>query len=267
MLDDYEMIVFNDADDPEHEKAFVDLCAANDIPCVRFEQVWHAIDPLNQYIKECVENPDNHSWFIFDLEEGKLTPQSISKQASIRHNHVIQYALDHFGYDHDDIVVLLDHDLFPIKPFSVRALLTDVPIIGIDSNFCTNAHYLWVPFIAFDPKRLPDIQQLKFHCDVIDHLFCDSGSASHHYLQAHPDIPYRMYRRCYDREFYHLPIPELKAFGFSREEVQLIKSMPWPGCIEFYVDYQFIHYGTGSADFHPIKRAGVFAFLNKILRK
>lgn len=266
ILDDYEIIVFNDAKDFDSEKSIRDVCQKNNIQYIRFEQDWHELDPLNEYIKTSLEDPRNSSELGFGLTNGPLTTKIISQQGSIRHCHVIQYAMSHFGYNHDDIVVLLDHDLFPIKPISIRALLTEQQLIGIDSESLQEIHYLWVPFIAFDPKRLPNLEDLKFHCDIINNVLYDSGSHSYHYLKNNPNVDCKMYRRAYDKEFYYLTIQELKALGFSREEIQLIKSLPWPGCIEFYVDRHFIHYGSGSWDFHPIKQGAVFNFLNKVLK-
>lgn len=267
VLDDYELIVFNDALDPQFEEAIRKVCEDNHIQCVRFEQEWHNTDPLNEYIYRILKDPSNRYDFLFDLVDGELTLGGVAQQSSIRHNHVIQYGLDHFGYDHDDIVVILDHDLFPIKPVSIRKLLEKSPIVGVEMKVSDELHYLWVPFVAFDPTRLPNVRALKFNCDIINHYFYDTGAHTHHYLNANPEVVSEMHRRCYDKEFYHQPVQKLKEFGFQKEEIQLIKSMPWPGCIEFYVDYNFLHYGVGSADYHPIKQAGVLSYLKKILKR
>jgi hypothetical protein len=267
ILDDYELIVFNDAKDPALEESIRKTCEINNIQCVRYEQELHRTDPLNKYILSCIEDPQNKSDFVFDLENGHLTLEGVAQQSSIRHNHVIQYALDHFGYDHDDIVVLLDHDLFPIQPFSVREFLADVPIAGIEMVDSGGIRYLWVPFLALDPKRLPNLESLKFHCDMINHYFYDTGAHTYHYLKENPDVRYKLYRRVFDREFYQMSVSQLKEFGFNKEEIYLLKSLPWPGCIEFSIDYHFLHYGAGSADFHPIKQAAVLRFLEKTLKK
>lgn len=71
---------------------------------------------------------------------------------------MIQYALDHYGYDHDDIIVILDGDAFPIRPLNLYHLLADNPIVGIKRLIQEdNMDHLWAPFIAFNPKALPKL--------------------------------------------------------------------------------------------------------------
>ena len=41
MMDDYELIVFNDAKDPKFEIAIRETCEKYGIPCIRFQQEWH----------------------------------------------------------------------------------------------------------------------------------------------------------------------------------------------------------------------------------
>ncbi len=267
VLDDFELIVFNDARDPTLEIAIRNICNKNNIPYVRYEQEWHKTDPLNEYILHILEDPRTDSPFQLDSVHGKLTAEIISRYPGFRHCHVIQYALDHYGYDHDDIVVILDHDLFPMKPLSIRKLLEDAPLIGIEHIGRHGDRYLWVPFIAFDPKRFPNIRDLKFHCDAINHHFYDTGAASYHYLKNNPNVPYRMYPRIYDQEFYHLSTRKLQHLGLSRDEIRLIKDLPWPGCIEFYIDFHFLHYCGGYIDSHPIKQSAVLDYLRRVLNK
>ncbi len=262
--DDYEVIVFDDAIYPSLEEAFRNICEENKIQYVRFQPEWHKSDPLNEYVYQVFQDPNLETFFVFGPNR-EVTIEGISRHSSIRHNHVIQYALDHFGYDHDDIVVILDHDLFPIKSVSIRELLKKEPLIGIKID--SDHPYIWVPFVAFSPKRLPDVKELKFHCDRINGYFHDTGAHTYYYLKNHPEVSYTTYPRVLDRTFYHLPAEALKASGFFQEEIDLIKDMPWSGCIEFYVDYHFLHYGVGSADFHPIKQAGVLKYLEKILKR
>lgn len=267
ILDDYELVVFDDAANPDLEIAIRNICKTNSIQYVRFEQKWHRTDPLNEYIYHVLHQFHIEYNSMFSFCNGIATVEEISQHPGIRHNHVIQYALDHFGYDHDDIVVILDHDLFPMKPISIRMLLKDVPLVGIERIEKSGITHIWVPFVAFDPKRLPNIRDLKFHGDVIDNCYYDSGTSSYYYLKNNPRVPYKLCPRSYDKEFYHLPFRKLKDFGFSREEIVLIKNLPGPGCIEFYVDHQFLHYVGGYIDFDPIKQAAVVNFLKTLLKK
>jgi glycosyltransferase involved in cell wall biosynthesis len=266
LLDDYELIVLNDATDPNLEIAIETICKKNQIRHIRFEPEWHTIDPFNQYLCDTLKEAHISYRSIFNLSEEEASAEKISQYPGIRHNHVIQYALDHFGYDHDDIVTLLDHDLFPTRPFSVRALLENTPLIGIERTAAPDIAYIWVPFAAFDPKRLPSVRDLKFRCDVIEGRYYDTGASSYHYLKNHPEVAYQLYPRSYDAEFYHTPTQELRSLGFSAAEIQLIKDLPWPGCIELYLDRQFVHYTGAYIDFDPAKQTAFINFLNQLIQ-
>lgn len=270
ILDDYEVIVVNDAPNADDEKLIRETCEKNGLKCVRFEQSWHMTDPLNEYIRMRVDTPQKNSYFHFPLVEGYPDLEAISQQCSVRHCHVIQHALDLFGYDHDDIVVIMDGDVFPIKPISIRDLLIDAPLAGVDSGF-HQRHYLWVPFIAFDPTRLPNIKDLKFHLDVIDDLLCDTGSHSYLYLKNNPEVPYRFYPRCFDTDFYPWDPSTFLKFGFDDPRMAQIT---WPTTMEFYVDYHFVHYVGGSSslggptDLYPkIKRQALYDLLKCVLKE
>ena len=156
---------------------------------------------------------------------------------------MIQYALDHFGYDHDDLVVIMDADVFPIQPMSIRDLVTDIPLIGIDSEF-KDLHYLWVPFIVLDPKRLPNLRDLRFSVGFINDVLCDTGSQSDQYLKNNPEVPYQLYPRRSGNDFYPWDSDTFLRLGFYNHGMN---QLSWPSPFEFYVDYHLVHHVGGSA--------------------
>jgi hypothetical protein len=262
-VDEYEVIVINDAPDEINEKQIRAVCEKYHLTHVRYEQSWHTTDPLNDQIRNGVDDPVKNSYFLLPLQDGLPDLKAISEQCSIRHCHVIQHGMDLFGYDHDDIVVIMDGDVFPVKTISIRELLTESPIIGIDSEF-RGRHYLWVPFIAFDPKRLPNIKDLKFHLDIIDGVLCDTGSHSYHYLKNNPEVSYRLYPRRTDYDFYPWDSSAFLNFGFDSPG---INKLLWPVPFEFYVDYHFVHYVGGSAHIPSVKKLqAINELLNCVLR-
>lgn len=199
LLDDFELIVFNDADTRQNAESIEQVCNENGIQCVRYEQEWHFTSPLNAYLKKRLEEaPSALAGLDGSLEE-------IAAQGSVRHSHVIQYALDHFGYDHDDIVVIMDGDNFIINYLSIRELLGSCDIVGVNKWYDEDArrriqgektvapgddYFLWVVFIAFDPRKLPDVRQLQFHVDLIEDRgrIDDTGSAFCRYRKDHPNL-------------------------------------------------------------------------------
>lgn len=260
--DDFEIIVFNDANNMIHKKNIEGMCDKYQIKCVRFEDEWHKNDPLNEYIGECLRNPNPN--FHSHLNFG----HDVSQQPSIRHCHVIQYALDHYGYNHDDAVVILDGDCFPIRPFSVRRWLRSYDIAAIQRLISEeNIDYLWVVFIAFNPSKLPDLDQFKFHADVINYKLHDSGSHSYYYLKKHPNL--KVWKCLSERStgFHQWTDAEIKSFGFTNDEMWLIRSLPWPQSVRFDMNKHFMHFGDSSFELPGalLKQECVMEFMHKIL--
>jgi hypothetical protein len=239
--EDYELIVFNDASDPNHEQAIKDVCDKYGIQCIRFKPEWHLTDPFNAKIEEWANHSDLYSHI------GLINPQ----HPSVRHCHVIQYALDLFGYNHNDLVALLDGDCFPSKRISLRKLLGDKDIVGIRKEE-GGVEYLWVVFVLFNPQTIPHKEDLKFHIDVINNQIHDTGSHTYHYLEDHPEIIYQKFHGEASSGFYHWNDQELTQYGFNSNEITLIRNLaslkdfPWPITVEFHVRNHFIHLGNSS---------------------
>jgi glycosyltransferase involved in cell wall biosynthesis len=272
LKDDFELIVFNDACKESDKIAIESMCKKYNIQCVRFEPEWHRLDPLNDYIKACLDNPDiySHIGFHTELEPPHVVlMKSIYVQPSIRHCHVIQYALDNYGYNHDDIVAIMDGDAFFIRPTNLHTLLKFRDIIGIQKLISTeNVDYLWVVFVAFDPRTLPDLHELRFHADVIAGKLYDSGAHSFHYLAAHPTVRVKKYLGQASTGFYHWTSTDIQRYGFNKREIGLIKDLPWPQSVEFHLNKHILHFGASSFELegHSSKKTVVQTFMNKILK-
>lgn len=263
LLDEYELIVFNDGDTAERDAAIRDMCARYDIPCIRYEQEWHKTDPLNSKVLKMLQNPKVYSHILF----ASNTIESIAKQPSVRHCHVIQYALDHFGYEHDDIVVIVDGDLFPIRPVSIRSMLCNYDIAGIERRIAEDGvDYLWVPFVAFNMPGLPNKRDLKFHVDVINNKLYDTGAHSYHYLKQNPEVRFKKVMGFGSTGSHYLNYQQILLQGFLPREALLIKTLPYPLCVEFHMDHRFLHYGASSFGLEgdAIKTQYTIDFINKI---
>jgi hypothetical protein len=193
--------------------------------------------------------------------------QVISNQISIRHSHVIQYALDNYGYKHNDLVIILDGDAFPIRPVSIRKLMGQNQIIGA-KKIVHGTEYLWVPFIALNVPKMPNIQDLKFHTDVVDSNFHDTGSASIHYLRNNPSVKARKKTVEFSDNFNGLSLKSLKKKGFTDQEAWLVKVLPQGTCVDFLINKHFLHFGGSSFDRegHDKKTRHMKEFIEKILK-
>ena len=266
-VDEFEYLVFNDAYTEENDKAIEAVCKQYGIKCIRFEQRWHESDPLNSYLKERLSDPKAISdWF------DATTPiEKIGQHPSVRHCHVIQYALDHYGYDHDDIVVIMDGDNFLIRPLSLRQMLNTCDIVGFahQNDYGGNLRkqsrasepfgpkHAWetsVVFIAFNPKKLPECRLLKFHVDVVDidhphhnqYAIADSGAGAYHYLKKYPETKIHEFYfidSCYFRT--HFSCGELYGLGWTPTHCQFIHAIS-PGAVQFFMFEHFLHLSGGS---------------------
>jgi hypothetical protein len=150
---------------------------------------------------------------------------------NMHHNHVVQYALDHFGYEHDDIVAILDCDFLPIRPISFRELLKDAQIIGIHSE--TGPNYFSPPFVAFNPKTLPDIKTLKIGASLTSELI--------------PGVKIKNFYKKNSTELWNFPVAQLANFGFNVWEIKLMKAFSFKYTnLEFHVNNHFMCLTTGS---------------------
>ncbi len=263
LLDDFELIVFNDAKTKENEKWIETVCWENGIQCVRFQPEWHSTAPLNFYLKRLLAEPDTIGHWGWNAS---TSIEELSKHASVRHSHVIQYALDNYGYDHDDIVVLMDGDNFLIAPLSIRELLGSYDIIGFnqvsdaggaqrkrkEKAVSPGKEMLWVVFIAFNPSKIPNPEELQFHVDVVkDHWYCphngigDTGASVYKYLKNHPGLKIQAYLwqdaytlRSFTRE-------EIQSLKISERLMQLVYDI-YPGSMQFFLFENFVHFSSGS---------------------
>lgn len=284
LQDDFELIVFNDAKTIQNEAGIENVCQELGIKCVRFQPEWHLIDPLNDYLHERLQEPStigNWDW------NQSTTIEEIANHPSVRHCHVIQYALDHYGYDHNDIVVLMDGDNFLIKPLSIRALLGKYDIIGFNQqedveararkkfrmNVPKNSEKLWVVFIAFNPTKLPNPYELQFHVDVVndisrfpDNSIQDTGSAIYKYLAKYPHLKITAYpwlNSCVFRE--NFTQHELLGLGFEECLINFIDNIK-PANVQFFLFEHFIHFSAVSFETndHTLKAFYLQNYLNNI---
>ena len=233
----YELIVFNDAKAPENELAIKKTCRRLGIRCVRYEQARHRAEPLNEQIFVHLNAPGVLN--TIGVPDNSL--EGMSNHPSLRHCHVIQYALDHFGYAHNDIVVIMDSDFFPVRPINLRALLRKNQIIGSQSRK-GEADYLWVPFIAMKMASLPNKKELRFHVDRIGDCVYDSGAHSYHYLKNNPHVRVKKYPVHESITFKDASHSDLRLAGFKKEQIALTRALPKPLSVEFHIGHRFIHF-------------------------
>ncbi len=170
MVDDWELIVFNEAGIVEYEEWIQNEC--------------------NKLGIQCIYSP-------------------------LPHLQGVEYAIDHFGSNHDDIVAIMEGDFLPIRPIDLRALLQDVSEIRVDAS-------PWTPFRAFDARK------------------ARNGKV-------------KTYLKKNSSKLYSHPRKALSCFGFNDGEIKLVRNLP-PTCnIEFHVENRFAYLDNRSDNISAIK--------------
>jgi len=199
MLDNYEYVVFNDARIQADHDALNQKCKQLDIRCLPVPQELHDV---------ASENRENLTSF----------------RVSLRNCTAIQHALETIGFDHDDIVMLLDSDMFPIKPFNAHSYLQSFHLAGykypLHRDHGSIDGHIWIGLVLIDMPHLPNRRTLNFYCGLFDGEIVDSGGHTAYYLRDN----------------------DVRVRWFKKELLHLVPSSP----CELYMDGTFLHYAGGT---------------------
>ncbi len=242
LKDDYEFVVFNDAPDlSENEKSITNICKKLNIRHIRIPQSLHektvSCRPLND-----LKSPSN-----------------------VRHANAINYFLQNLGFDHNGIVVLIDSDIFLVRPFSIVKYMEDFDLATsyLVANFNgINISYLSPHLIFFNMEKLPDKKNINFNCGNFNGFSVDVGGYTYYYLQNHPNlkistIDNHMYSyNLFCPDFYgpknrpdmNLPkevqISKLSSYGFNENEIKFLQKKP--DTIQYMLKCHFFHFRCGT---------------------
>lgn len=235
LTDDYELIVFNDAPSETLAIAIENECSKFGIQCVRYQQEWHYTDPLNDVL-----------WAMGLQKDGWRghTIEIMSQRPSVRHNHVIQFALDHYGYHHDDVVAIMDGDMFAIRKFSIKEMINEYDVIGTQVNCSTP--YLWVTFIAFIPNQLPNLQDFKLHHGIINGRIFEGAAHTYSYFERNPSVRVKMFPYLAVNSLSEKSEEVCRDFKLTDEEIYFIKNKFVIPCMQYHMDQNLLHYRGGS---------------------
>lgn len=266
MKEEYEIIVFNDAKDSEMNDKITKNCIDLGIQCVRYEQNWHLNNSINSRLLSLIKKPDVQSRLIF-VNYPNTSEEELIENLSVRHSHVIQFALDQYGYNHDDIVVIIDGDAFPIRPLYLSELMKDCPILGVERGFRDEVQHLWVIFVAFDPRRLQRVEELKFGIGIIKGEIHDTGSESNGYLIKNPGDKVNKIPGCWSSRMFGKRFKYLLKLGFTENEIFLIQSVGRKSNVEFHIHNHILHIGASSFNSYDQEHKFncVKEFLHKII--
>ncbi len=250
--DEYEFVVFSDARTAGDANAIKNTCDRLGIKHVRIPQNIHSKPYLERWPGENYHAP------------------------AVRNVNAVMYSLNTLGFDHDDILVLLDSDVFFLKKICIRDLLKDYNIVAqrIGSGYII---YPWHGLIFMDMKTLPDIRSLNFNCGRVNDKPVDAGGQSYYYLHAHPEVTVRYLQYFHAGQLYCDNCKKnraamcthnydfLNSKGFSDAFIKLMHSAQ---NIEFFHNQNIIHYRGGtnwdnkSKQYHTNKTEALNAYID-----
>lgn len=201
---EYELIVINDAVNSHLRDQIANVCKTYGAQCVIYPQELHTTGALLQEMQKWGHDHSN---------------------GSVRHCQTVQYALDKFGYDHDDIVGIFEGDVFLTREFSVRAALNEYDLIGAiqTDRDGLGIEYLWIGLCFFNIKKLSNKKTLCFDLTYLNNkIFLDSGGSTYYYLHNNPDVPVKKYNRMPLGTLPRHDTTQLELMGFSQKEIRFL---------------------------------------------
>lgn len=263
MHDEYEFIVFNDARDSQIREQINKICSQYQISCIEIPQEIHDRPYLQR---------DNNSGY---------------NHSAVRCANVVQYSLDILGFDHDDLVMIIDSDMFLVNEFSVREYLKNHDIAALPqcrSNEQEKIDYIWNGLIFFNMATLPHKRTLNFNCGWVNGALTDVGGYTYYYFKNNPDVKLKHFEslvyvkdfwcnNCFNNPETQICIHNnhiMDSLHFSNPLKKLV-AQDRHSIMEVFINNTFLHYRAGgnwnneSAEYHQKKTALLNTFINELL--
>lgn len=259
--DEYELVVFNDSRDLNLKQDIENTCKRLNIKCINVPQEIHKLPYLYRLPREDINAP------------------------SVRNANVVQYGLNQVGFSHQGIVVVIDADLFLVKPFSFKKYLDGFQLAGVpqsrkSENF--RADYLWIGIAFLDMRTLVDKEEINFNCGEVHGIPVDAGGYTHHYLEKHPQVALRLFgpsqsenlvcAACKGHEGVCTHNTQmLQESGYDPFQIAFLQEANQG--VEFFINGTFFHYRSGSnwnrksQEYHDKKTESFNRYIYKILNQ
>lgn len=241
--EEYEFVVFNDAPDTAMAQSITHMCARYGIQCIRIPQEIHTRPYLHRLPGEYYNDP------------------------AVRNCNVVQYSLNEYGFAHDDILVLVDSDLFLVREFNFHECLRDHDIASLMQGI----GYLWIGLVILNMKTLPNIKTLNFNCGRVNNTPVDAGGHSYDYIHDNPTVRVKAVSQFYPPNFKpeELTVELFTTYKLDTKAIHFL--LENPANIEFLYDGCFFHYRGGtnwdrkSPEFHIRKMTLVNNYIESLL--
>lgn len=241
--DKYRFVVFNDACDPKIYIKIREICEQLNLECIDIPQEIHS----RPYLKR--------------------SPGDAMNGPHARHCNCLQYSLDTLGFKHNGPLVIVDADIFLIRPLSVANLLKNSDVVAPIRWSSNGIRFPWPGLLFMAMDKLPEKETMNFNYGMIDGGWVDSGGFVFKYFLSHPEITLKGANEIWS---YQLGCPDYnmadkatirvdlmtkdqkkvvyQEFGFNDQEIDFL--FKGPDTINFALDNHFLHYRGGSGYDH-----------------
>lgn len=213
--ENFKYVVFNDAPNSDMRKKIDRTCRDLGIPCYR----------------------------VPDHSQQRQNPNS-------RHCDGIKYSLDVIGLQHSGKVMIIDSDMFLIKPFSVNKYMEGYDFVGgyqYRSDATKKITYTSPCLVFMDMAALPNKLSLSFESGYIEGLACDVGAHTYYYFRDNPTLKMRFYEAV---STHLVPRDEaqLRTLGYDDGSINMIFALSKAYGMEYHGDGYFLHYYGGGSN-------------------
>ena len=242
--DDYEFVVFNDASNGALVQSIDQMCGRLGLRSIRIPQEIHNRPYLKRWPRENFHNP------------------------SVRNCNVVQYSLNEYGFAHDDVVWLVDSDLFLMKEFSIRDYLKGYDLVGSKIGW----GWLWIGCLFLDMRSMPNKKTFNVNCGRVDDKPVDAGGHTILYMRNNPDAAVKLMAGYHYVGGPLTDVVRLTAAGFNQYDTQFLAQLPTGINIEYLESGLFLHYRGGtnwdnkSGAYHHQKTSLLQGYVNQLLQ-
>ena len=200
---------------------------------------------------------------------------------AVRNVNGVMYSLNTRGFDHNDILVLLDSDMFLVKKISIRQKLSDYDMISRQIHNRGTVPHIWQGILFMNMKTLPNIRTINFNCGRVDNLPVDAGGYTYYYIRDNPDIKIKYIEQLYSLDFRCTDCNRTKRYTCNHMRNELKNAglddaqavyFEQSHNSQFFYDRHFLHYRSGTNWEHrdntyiQQKTNALHTYLNTILQ-
>jgi len=138
------------------------------------------------------------------------------------HYSAVQWSFDTFMANGSGIAVILDHDMFPIKPISIKNLLNNADIAGAPQSG-QNVTYLHPSLIIMNLDTLTNKSSINFNGAKINEINFDIGANLHFYFKENPTVKIKYLASRLIEENHPMILPDLKKYYDDKIPFELVE--------------------------------------------